>query len=96
MRVRWSRQGNEQLVAIRGYIREHNAGAAERVRLRIVETVRLLSALPHLGRAGRKQGTREFAVPHLPYIIVYRVDIADKDEVVILGIFHDAQKRRYF
>jgi hypothetical protein len=50
-----------------------------RVRLRIVETVRLLSALPRLGHAGRKHGTREFAVPHLPYIVVYRVDIADED-----------------
>jgi plasmid stabilization system protein ParE len=96
MRVRWSRQGSEQLVAIRGYIKEHNADAAERVRLRIVETVRLLSALPRLGHAGRKHGTREFAVPHLPYIIVYRVDIADEDEVVILGIFHGAQKRGHF
>jgi toxin ParE1/3/4 len=66
------------------------------VRLRIVEMVRLLSALPRLGRAGRKQGTREFVVPHLPYIIVYRVDIAEEDELVILGIFHGAQKRTYF
>ena len=73
MRVRWSRLGNEQLVAIRGYIREHNADAAERVRLRIVETVRLLSALPHLGRAGRKQGTREFVVGRAGgYVAVHR------------------------
>ena len=94
MTVRWSRQGKEQLVAIRAYIREHDAGAAERVRLRIVETIRLLSALPHLGRAGRKQGTREFVVPHLPYIVVYRTDVTD--ELVILGIFHGAQDRRIF
>ena len=96
MRVRWSRQSREHLVAIREYVREHNADAAERVRMRIIETVRLLSALPRLGRAGHKQGTREFVVPHLPYIIVYRVDIADEDELVILGIFHAAQARRHF
>lgn len=96
MKVRWSRQSSEHLVAIRGFITEHNRDAAERVRLRIIETVRLLGALPRLGHAGRKQGTREFAVPHLPYIIVYRVDIADEDELVILGIFHGAQQRRDF
>lgn len=53
--------------------------------------MRLLRALPRLGHAGRKQGTREFVLPHLPYIVVYRVDIADEDELVILGIFHGAQ-----
>jgi hypothetical protein len=39
MRVRWSRHSSEHLVAIREYIREHNLGAAERVRLRIIEVV---------------------------------------------------------
>lgn len=91
MKVRWSRQSQQQLIVIRAYIRQHNIDAGERVRLRIVETVRLLSALPRLGRAGRKQGTREFVVPHLPYIVVYRIDIADEDELIILGIFHASQ-----
>jgi hypothetical protein len=35
-------------------------------------------------------------VPHLPYIVIYRVDIAEEDELVILGIFHGAQDRRHF
>ena len=96
MRLRWSRQSREHLVAIRSYIRARNVDAAEHVRLRIVETVRLLRALPRLGRAGSKQGTREFVVPHLPYIIVYRVDLADEDQLVILGIFHAAQDQRHF
>ena len=93
MRVRWSRQSREHLIAIRDYIRQHNPSAAERVRSRIIETVRLVRALPHLGRAGRKHGTREFVIPHLPYIVVYRVDIGDEDELVILAIFHGAQDR---
>lgn len=83
-------------MAIRDHIREHNAAAAERVRLRITETVRLLCALPRLGRGGHKRGTREFVVPHLPYIIVYRIDIAAEDELVILGIFHAARDRKRF
>jgi plasmid stabilization system protein ParE len=96
MRARWSGRSREHLVGVREYIRKHNADAAERVRLRIVETVRLLCTLPRLGRAGRKPGTRELVVPHLPYIIVYRIDIANEDELVILGVFHAAQDGRDF
>jgi len=33
-------------------------------------------------------------VPHFPYIIVYRIDMGDEDELVILGIFHGARDRR--
>jgi plasmid stabilization system protein ParE len=73
MKVRWSRQSREHLVDIREYIRQHNVAAA----------VRLLRALPRLGHTGRKQGTREFVIRRLPYIIVY--DITDGGELVILG-----------
>ena len=96
MRVRWSRLSREHLVAIREYVRGHDADAAERVRLRIIESVRLLRDLPHVGRSGRKQTTREFVVPHPPYIIVYSVGTPDEDDLVILGIFHDAQGHRHF
>ena len=96
MRVRWSPQSRAHLIVIRAYIRERDTAAAERVRLRIIETIRLFAALPRLGHGGRKQGTREFAIPRLPYIIVYRIDIGDDDELVILGIFHGAQEQRHF
>ena len=95
MRVRWSRQSREHLIAIRAYIKQRDAAAAEHVRLRIIETVRLLGALPRLGHAGRKQGTREFVMAQLPYILVYRIDIGDEDELVILGVFHGAQDQRH-
>ena len=92
MRLRWSRQSTQHLVGIRSYIAQYNPDAAERVRLQLIAAVRLLQALPRLGHAGRKKGTRELVVPHLPYIIVYGFDSRDA-EVVILGIFHAAQDR---
>ena len=59
-------------------ISEHKTDAAERVRLRIVETLRLLSALPGFGRSAASRDTR---VPgRAPYFLVYRVDMADEDE----------------
>ena len=92
MRLRWSRQSVQQLTNIRSYISRHNPVAAEGVRIRILEAVALLSQLPRLGRVGRKNGTREFVVPRSPIIIVYRLDIGDEDELVILGIFHGGQQ----
>jgi plasmid stabilization system protein ParE len=96
--VRWSPQSREHLAGIRAYIRQQDADAAERVRRQIalrqiLKTVKLLRWLPRFGHPGRRHGTREFLFPGLPYIIVYRADIGDRDEVVILGIFHGAQER---
>jgi len=93
VRLRWSRQSTHHLVAIRRYVAQYDPEAAERVRLQITATVRLLQALPRLGHPGRTDGTREFVVPRLPYVIVYRTDIGDEDELVILGIFHGARER---
>jgi plasmid stabilization system protein ParE len=45
---------------------------------------------PHMGRKGRVNGTREWVVRGLPYIIVYNVDEA-RDAIFILGIFHGAK-----
>ena len=38
-------------------------------------------------------GTYEWVVRGLPYIVVYDISLGDKDEVVILGVFHGAQDR---
>ena len=90
VRVRWSLQSREHLVAIRTYMKEHNPDAADRVRWRIVESVKLLRTMPRLGRTGRMRGTREFVIPQLPYILVYRIG---GEELVILGIFHGRRER---
>ena len=43
-----------------------------------------------IGRPGRDAGTRELIVT--PYVVVYEVR-RDRDELVILGVFHGARKR---
>jgi len=73
---------------------QDNVDDAELVDRHIAETINTLRSLPRLGRVGRRKGTRELGVAGLPYVIVYRIDITDKgDEVVILGIFHGVQNR---
>ncbi len=43
-----------------------------------------------MGRPGLVERTRELVEP--PYIVVYRID-EQRDEVVVLAIFHGAQDR---
>jgi plasmid stabilization system protein ParE len=45
-----------------------------------------------IGRDGRDQGTREYTVRGLPYIIVYEVE-AERDLVTILSVIHGARRR---
>ncbi|MBV9076947.1 MAG: type II toxin-antitoxin system RelE/ParE family toxin, partial [Methylobacteriaceae bacterium] len=43
-------------------------------------------------RDGPDPNTREWIVTGLPYIIVYEIDW-DRDEIVVLNVFHGAQDR---
>ncbi|MBV9503785.1 MAG: type II toxin-antitoxin system RelE/ParE family toxin [Acidobacteriia bacterium] len=45
--------------------------------------------LPHRGRPGKKEGTRELVLTPLPYIVVYRIA---GDAIYIVRILHGAQK----
>lgn len=93
MRVRLSQRSAYHLNEIRAFLARDNPEIAELVRLRIVATIERLRTLPGLGHAGRKSGTRELRVAGLPFVVVYRVDIGDRDELVILAVFHTAQDR---
>jgi toxin ParE1/3/4 len=93
MKARFTRRSLRQLANIRAWIATHRPLAAELVRGRILASVDTLCALPRLGHPGRRPATRELTVAGLPYVIVYRIDIGDRDELVVLGIFHAAQDR---
>src|SRR5918912_3110803 len=92
MRVRYTVDALRHLTAIAAYIGERNAIAAPRVRARIEAAADRLGAFPHIGRKGAAPGTREWKVTGLPYVIVHEVR-PETDEVVILGVFHEAQLR---
>jgi toxin ParE1/3/4 len=48
----------------------------------------MLADHPHMGRAGRVDGTRELVVARTPYLVVYRVI---STEVRIIRVLHSAQ-----
>lgn len=83
----------DDLIDIFHFIAAENPQAAADVVRRIRQRIHRLAApgLAHMGRPGRVVGTRELV--EAPYLIVYEVQ-EDRDELVVLGIFHGAQNRR--
>ncbi len=90
MRVRWTEASARDLTAICDYIQTHSgAETARKVALRLYERVSSLSQFPHVGRPGKKNGTRELVMHGLPFLAIYRVD---KDAVEVIRILHGAQR----
>jgi plasmid stabilization system protein ParE len=90
MRIRWTEPAARDLTGICDYTQEHHGpGPAHKLALRIYEAIGSLPQFPHLGRLGRKLGTRELVLPGSPFLAVYRVR---KDVIEIARILHGAQK----
>ena len=89
MNVVWSPEAIQDLTSLRSYIAEDNPAAAQRIVLRIVETVeQLLPNNPHMGRPGRVPGTRELVIARTPYIVPYRIRGRTLE---ILRVYHGAR-----
>jgi addiction module RelE/StbE family toxin len=78
------------LEGIYHWIAQDSPRSAKAVIDRIFASTELLASFPHMGRSGRDEGTREWVVPRLPYIVVYEVHEAS-DEVIVIAVFHGAQ-----
>ena len=74
------------------WIAKDNPVAAAFVIQRIFDSIDLLSLFPYISRSGKTDGTFEWAVSRLPYILVYRLD-EDYDELIIVAVFHTARNR---
>ena len=84
MTVRIPRRGLARPRGDCGYIARDNPAAAFAVVARIHSVIyETLDLLPRSGHA--VYGAHEFAVPHLPYVIVYKPTNEDVD---IIGVFH--------
>jgi len=91
LNVSFTPQARDDLAAIRDWIAEDDPRAAERVVSRIIQTAMMFAQFPMLGRPGQIQGTREFSVVGLPYLVVY--SIASETEIDVLTVLHT--RRRY-
>lgn len=80
------------LEGIYGWIAKDNQAAAKAVVERIFASIEHLASFPQMGHAGRDEGSYEWVVPRLPYIVVYEIN-REQDEVIVVAIFHGAQER---
>jgi toxin ParE1/3/4 len=86
----WSPEAIADLVALRAYIEQGDAAAAQRVALHIMHNVEtLLPNSPEMGRPGRVPGTRELVIPRTPFIVPYRLV---GNAIHVLRVFHSARQ----
>lgn len=72
LRPEWTTPAANELESAQGYYEQHNPLAAEALARRIDSAVRQLCEQPLTGRAGLREGTREWVVQRTPYVLVYR------------------------
>jgi toxin ParE1/3/4 len=92
MKLRYEPNALVDIRNIHRYIEKRNPVAAARVVERIRAAVRRISESPRIGHIGLVPNAMEWVVKGLPYIVVYEID-EERDEVVILAVFHGRQDR---
>jgi len=90
MRIRWTPASADDLEGIADYLALHFPSFRQSTLHAIWNAIASLSSMPHRGRVGWEEGTRELVVAGLPYIVIYRIKA---DAVEILRIYHGAQDR---
>ena len=93
MKVRVTDDAASDLRTIKSFLSDQSGVVAERVLDQIANVIGRLSTFPRLGHLGFVDGTLERIVPRTPYVIVYRIDLGDRDELIILRVYHGAQDR---
>jgi toxin ParE1/3/4 len=93
MRVRVTDDAASDLHTIKTFLSSQSVVVAERVLEQIANIIGRLKSFPRLGHLGVVDGTLERIVPRTPYVIVYRIDLGDRDELIILRVYHAAQDR---
>lgn len=89
MNISFTPEAEADLDAIYDYIEQDNPVVAEQVIQRILQAIAILESFPLLGRPGRIERTREFLIPNLPYLAVYR--IADETQIDVIAVIHMAR-----
>ena len=74
------------------WIAQDSPTTAKTVVDRLFSSTELLISFPFMGHVGQDPDTFEWAVPRLPYIVVYEVDQAQQ-RVVVTAVLHGAQDR---
>src|SRR5258708_12324365 len=90
MRIRWTPAAAVDLQRISDYLRDHHPHYRQATIRKVYAAIQSLKEWPHLGRAGREEGTRELFFPPLPYVAVHP---ANDPTIKLLPIYHRPQHR---
>jgi len=75
MKIRYTRLAQGDLVSHFSHIAEEDERAAARVAHAIRFSIDRLIHFPGYGRPGDVEGTRQFVVTGLPYVVIYEIDV---------------------
>ena len=89
MQLRWTEEAANDLERIADYLVQHTPGRAPELVQHIYIAAGSLLTLPHRGRPGKVEGTRELVLSGLPYVLVY---VVRQDGIVVVRILHGAQQ----
>lgn len=89
MKILWTRSAISDLRDIRNHIDFEDPQAANRIGLKILESVGQIESYPNSGRTGRVKGTRELIVVGTNYYIPYRIR---NEEIQLLRVLHGRQE----
>ncbi len=67
MRIRWTPAAAADLQHINDYLKDHHPHYRQPTMRKLYEAIGSLKLLPHRGRPGRENGTREILFPPMPY-----------------------------
>ena len=88
MKLRLTRRAATELDDLLTYIEQDSPQAAQMVAGRIEGMFDLLLRMPTIGKPSVRPNVREYVVPRLPLIIVYRQQL---NELVVLAVFHTSR-----
>ncbi len=87
MQLRWTTDAAADLERIADYLFEQVPERAADLVRAVYDAPAVLLEFPHLGRPGKKAGTRELVISALPHLIVYTVR---GDVVFVVRLLHGA------
>lgn len=90
MTILWTQPANDDFLEIVEKIAVVQCAAAPSVARLILTAVGQLDQCAHLGEPGRSPNTRELAVSGLPYLVVYGVEEADPQTILIFRVLDEA------
>jgi toxin ParE1/3/4 len=88
MKLYWSRRAQHDLLALQEFVRQ-KPSSGEQIADALGAACDQIIAMPHSGRLGRVEGTREIVLTGTPFILAYKVFAK---RATILAIVHGARR----